>query len=181
MFAMQYTGTVNPNLLKGTSNEWSEWVSNLDMANHKVGFNCAEAITNDQDLTLSAEIQLRNNGRDIDTLRAEHDNILKQVVFAMVSVTFGEVRWDPAFFLTDITTALADNKPRFVYSVSRKENVKGDYANASAYCEKQDFDGLTLSSNLNENSKYFDLLFRFRRLKLEQGTVATPWCKHVDD
>lgn len=169
MFAMQYTGTVNPNLLKGTSNEWSEWVSIEQLQNLCLAYHLSEPISTYQYITFSAEIQAKKeNGFDIDAELTAQDLTGKWFNAAINSTNHGEY-WVPSWGHWRFTNAGVDGKPHYC-SCSARSLDDGDT-----------FDGIYVEINYLKDPSRFHAWVRYRKIKLELGTVATPWCKHVDD
>lgn len=179
MFAMQYTGTVNPNLLKGTSNEWSEW-KHLDSLNYdnwgeEVFASNIDPISN-ENLAASVELQIRNiqfkEGKKLDMITIDTDYAWLYPVILF-----------------------SDNDNNGWWSTKQLFFNNGKYRGYQDTITTQDTTAIWIgNTSLTSNPtitatrvrfeihiQYAACDVRFRRLKLEQGTVATPWCKHVDD
>lgn len=159
MFAMQYTGTVNPNLLKGTSNEWSEWVESSNYGGRPT-FLFSESQSNYQDLCASCEIQIQNLEGDLNN---------HKLTVTGYDTTPTNLEWH---IQMPILT-LSKNGTFNSYCVWK-------IADKTSWSIEMTMKGICLQFGY-EDRQVMSCQFRFRRLKLEQGTVATPWCKHVDD
>lgn len=161
MFAMQYTGIVNPNLLKGTSNEWSEWYTVVGRADGNTNVNVKFLVDQWQSgdtLTASCELQIK----DIQLMSGCEWGDFSSGAWIVATMTPYETyeHWNNQMFLIQ---------------------YQKEAATMNKQCYLQVLEGGTTYYTLNFSTKQVSCSIRFRRLKLEQGTVATPWCKHVDD
>lgn len=164
MFSMTYTGLVRPNLLKGTSAEWSEWVKNNkssitdDNSAYWKSFEMNQQITGGT-LILSGEVQLR------DYHAYQGNSSESKVVFIYDSKNnlYSGLDWKHAYYSEKLTAS-------GTYYISFHRTIKD-----------LTIPYLAVLFQFIYASGYF----RIRKIKAEVSydgsTTPTPWCKHVDD
>lgn len=180
---MTYTGLVRPNLLKGTSAEWSEWYSSPTNTLGGGEFSMTE-VTSGTECICTADIQVRNltslTGKPLaanSTQAADTDNY--ENLRCMLVLMSDNNSWLSQLSLLPGTLATTFNNLYW-----NEESYSCSFKSLFYISDSNKNKAQTKASLLLYTSKSFSNLtyqIRYRKLKLELGTTPTPWCPHVDD